>query len=117
MNNSLMVIFPYKLQNIWVFDDSTVGLQQEPFVSGIPEIIDLLIENQEIANAQEGFKLIFSQTPFPGYNLELVWKSEEYGGNWYYCKQYDREGWLCPALFKYFEHAPQNIYCQAQSAD
>ncbi|WP_371260837.1 DUF6717 family protein [Myxosarcina sp. GI1] len=83
-------------------------------VNGIPEIIDLLVENKELANAKEGFKLIFSQTPFPGYDLKLAWKSEEYGGNWYYCQQYDLEGWLCPALFKYFNRAPQNIYCQAQ---
>ncbi|WP_036480150.1 DUF6717 family protein [Myxosarcina sp. GI1] len=115
MNNSLMVIFPYRLHDTWVFDDSAVGLQQEPFVNGIPEIIDLLVENKNIANAEQGFKLIFSQTPFPGCDLELDWRSEEYGGNWYYCQQYDREGWLCPALFKYFDRAPQKIYCQAEA--
>jgi hypothetical protein len=25
------------------------------------------------------------------------------------------EGWLCPALFKYFEKAPKQIYVQAKA--
>ncbi len=27
------------------------------------------------------------------------------GGNWYRQESQDREGWLCPGLFKYFEEA------------
>jgi len=26
------------------------------------------------------------------------------------------EGWLCPALFKYFEKAPKEIYVKAEAA-
>ncbi len=40
--NSIMVIHPYKYEGMWVFDDQTVGLIQEPFVSGADEIIELM---------------------------------------------------------------------------
>jgi len=38
----------------------------------------------------------------------------ELSGNVYRSAELDREGWLCPALFKYFESAPQEIYLQAE---
>ncbi|MBW4506145.1 MAG: hypothetical protein KME64_06510 [Scytonematopsis contorta HA4267-MV1] len=110
MANSLMLIFPYKYEDIWVFDDKAVGLEREPFVCGVPEMIDTLVEN--IPNADTGFKLIFSQHPFPGYQAELTYSRPEYGGHWYSLQ--DKEGWLCPALFKYFDSAPKKIYCKAE---
>jgi hypothetical protein len=27
------------------------------------------------------------------------------------------EGWLCPALFKYFESAPKTLYAKAQALE
>lgn len=114
ISNTIMVIFPYRYQGTWVFDDERVGLVQEPFIEGMPEIIDLFV--QDIPNAAQGFKLLFSATPFPGYQAELVWARSEYGGNWYRWEVYNLEGWLCPALFKYFSEAPQHIYCKAEQA-
>lgn len=112
MSNSIMVIFPYRYQDMWVFDDELVGLIREPFVSGIPEMLDILVA--DIPDASKGFKLIFSATPFPGYQAELFWQRDEYGGNWYSWQEKEMEGWLCPALFKYFDLAPANIYLQAE---
>ncbi|WP_413200964.1 DUF6717 family protein [Nostoc piscinale] len=112
MTNSMMVIFPYRHNQTWVFDDERLGLVQEPFVSGVPEMIDILV--QGIANVDEGFKLLFSASPFPGYQAELTWLREEYNGNWYLWREKGLEGWLCPALFKYFKQAPAKIYCQAE---
>ena len=40
MQNALMVIYPYKYQGMWVFDDEAVGLVREPFVSGADDIIE-----------------------------------------------------------------------------
>ncbi len=108
----MMVIFPYRYQHTWVFDDDRVGLVHEPFVSGIPVMIDRLV--QEIPNAAQGFKLLFSENPFPGYEAELVWIRAEYGGHWYRWQLQDMEGWLCPALFKYFSEAPKKIFCKAE---
>jgi Family of unknown function (DUF6717) len=111
--NSIGLIFPYRAEGTWVFDDERVGLVREPFVSGIPELIDRLVK--DIPNAEKGFKLFFSSAPFPGYTVKLDWRREEYGGNWYYSEQFGAEGWLCPALFKYFPSAPKEIYAKAES--
>lgn len=104
--NSIGVIAPYKYEGMWVFDDPRVGLIREPFVAGIDCMIDRLVAS--IPDAQGGFRLLFSSTPFPGYTVELSWRREEYGGNWYYSPQFSMEGWLCPALFKYFDRARLN---------
>ncbi len=114
MNNSIFVIKPYKWNGIWVFDDPNTQLEREAFVAGIDLIIDKLVEN--IPNADNGFIMLFSTTPFPGYDifLELI-GPDIVGGNWYKCNQYDMEGWLCPALYLYYSEAPSTIYVQAKS--
>jgi hypothetical protein len=112
MSNALFVIQPYRWKGLWVFDDARVGLEREPFVAGMPEIIDLAV--QEIPNAAQGFLLIFSAHPFPGATVELDWVREELGGNWYRWNAHAMEGWLCPALFKYFATAPRKLYAQAR---
>ena len=112
MANAMMTIHPYRDQGDWVFDDETAGLKREPFVFGIPEMIDLLVA--DIPGATEGFKLVFSANPFPGYTADLGWVREEYGGNWYRWERHGLEGWLCPALFKYFDEAPGRIYCRVE---
>jgi len=111
--NALSVLFPYRYEGMWVFDDPDTGLRKEPFVAGIDTMIDRLVA--DIPNAANGFKLIFSPTPFPGFAVKLEWRREEYGGNWYYCPQLNLEGWLCPALFKYFDKAPLELYGKAEA--
>lgn len=111
--NSIFVLAPYKYEGLWVFDDPNVGLVREPFVSGIDVMIDRLVA--DIPNAEQGFRLLFSPTPFPGYTVNLEWRRTEFGGNWYWCPQYQMEGWLCPALFKYFAEAPQELYGRAEA--
>jgi hypothetical protein len=111
-SNSILVIQPYKYNGLWVFDDSRTGLVREPFVAGIPEMIDKLVDN--IPDANSGFRLIFSPIPFPGYQEKLIWRRTEGPGNWYYSEKYDAEGWLCPALSKYFSKAPKEIYVRAE---
>jgi hypothetical protein len=106
--NSLFAIAPYKFEGMWVFDDPSVGLLKEPFVSGADTIIDILTKN--ISNAANGFKLIFSDQPFPDYSARFIWNRSEYSGNWYSWPEGGTEGWLCPALFKYFESAPKELY-------
>ena len=110
--NALSVLFPYQHEGMWVFDDPDVGLRREPFVSGIDEMITRLVA--PIPNAEKGFKLLFSSASFPGYTVQLDWRREEYGGNWYFCPQLGIEGWLCPALFKYFDAAPRSLYARVE---
>ena len=112
MSNALMVIFPYRHKGMWVFDDEDVGLRKEPFVSGADTIIDHAVDTLGIQNARKGFRLVFSANPFPDYHLKLDWLREGDGGNWYASEQFEMEGWLCPALLKYFDKAPAEIYAR-----
>lgn len=111
--NSLKVIVPYKWEGLWVFDDAAAGLDKEPFVSGADTIIERLAAG--LPEAEKGFRLLFSGTPFPGHQLSVEWRRGEYGGNWYYSSSHGLEGWLCPALMKYFEEVPARIFVQASA--
>jgi len=113
--NILNAIYPYKFEGLWVFDDAQVGLVQEPFISGADTIIDDMTSN--IPGAESGFRLLFSAQPFPGFNAELEWRREDMGGNWYYSSALQQEGWLCPALFRYFEAAPKTIFAKFEAKD
>lgn len=109
--NAIGIISPYKHMGMWVFDDARVGLNKEPFVAGIPEIIDFMVK--DIPGADKGFNMIFSAQKFPGYTITLIWNREDCGGNWYYCNETTSEGWFCPALYKYFAVAPKILYGKA----
>lgn len=115
MPNQIQVIAPYWFEDTetWVFDDATTGLVREPFVSGVPEMIDDLVA--DIPNARKGFRLLFSTGPFPGFQRRLEWVREEMGGNWYRANKPPIEGWLCPALFKYFDEAPKELFVKAET--
>jgi len=110
--NALLVIVPYKYQGTWVFDDAKVGLFREPFIAGIDTMIDKAVA--DIPSAEKGFRAVFSAAVFPGANLKLEWRREESGGHWYYSDQFRMEGWLCPALLKYFATAPPEIYVKVE---
>src|SRR5215831_14318210 len=112
--NVINVISPYKHHGMWVFDDPRVGLAQEPFVAGADTMIDRVVA--DIPDAERGFLLVFSGSPFPGHQYRLDWRRSEGGGNWYYSEQLDAEGWLCPALLRYFEEAPKQLCVQVKSA-
>jgi len=112
--NAINVIAPYKHHGMWVFDDPRVGLNQEPFVAGADAMIDRVVA--DIPNAQHGFTLIFAASPFPGHQYRLDWvRADEDGGNWYRSADLDMEGWLCPALFRYFASAETNL-CAGEGA-
>lgn len=112
-SNALHVIEPYRHAGTWVFDDAKTNLVREPFVSGMPAIIDKLVA--DVPNAQSGFRLLFSGVPFPGHTHKFRRGRAEGGGYWYRCDAFDAEGWLCPALFKYFREAPTTLYVKAEA--
>ena len=110
--NAIMVIAPYRDQGSWVFDDASAGLVKEPFIAGVPEMIDVLV--RDIPNADEGFRLLFSAKPFPDHQKVLTWSHGGPSGNYYTLDDPPMEGWLCPALFKYYSTAPKNLYVKAE---
>lgn len=112
--NTINVIEIYKYHDIWVFDDESTGLIREAFVSGADLIIDKMVEH--IPNAENGFICIFSGKYFPTatYELKLKIRGDEKIGNWYTCEELGIDGWLCGALYKYFDVEPESIYIQVK---
>lgn len=110
-SNSIFVIAPFWNTGTWVFDDPARGLTREPFVAGVPEVLSDLVAH--IPDSRNGFKLLFSSRKFPGCDLVFNKVRSESGGTWYRASD-NREGWLCPALFKYFPHAPKRIYARVE---
>jgi len=112
MANALNVIYPYRHAGRWVFDDEKAGLDKEPFVAGADLVIGQVVSLKGIKDAENGFRLIFSAGPFPNYDYKFDWVREGDGGNWYRVADLRMEAWLCPALFKYFNGAPMEIYAR-----
>jgi hypothetical protein len=110
--NAIMAIYPYKHSGLWVFDDERVGLDKEPFISGADVLIDRALEAKGIRDGDKGFRLLFSGSQFPGYDFKLTWVRQGDGGNWYYSLDFRMEGWLCPALFRYFEITPMELFAK-----
>ena len=111
--NSIRVIRPYKYYGQWVFDDEQTGLVKEAFVGGADTMLDMA--TADIPNADKGCLMLFSESLFPGAQLRLQWVREEGSGNVYLWKEQNQEGWLCPALFKYFDVTPKEIHVQVKS--
>ena len=109
----LNVVQPYRYLDVWVFDDPRVGLSAEPFVGGADAMIDRVTSH--IPDAKHGFRMVFSGSPFPDYHYKLDWRAERSCGNVYYSDDLGIEGWLCPALLRYFEERPSNIYLQVEA--
>lgn len=114
MSNAIFVIKPYKWEGLWVFDDAKVGLTKEPFVGGADAIID--VATAHLPNAQQGFLALFSASSFPDAKLVLTWVREEHSGNVYRWPETGMEGWLCPALLKYFDRPPEKLFIQIRAA-
>ena len=110
--NAIMVIAPYRYQGTWVFDNVQAGLVREPFVAGVPEMIDALVA--DIPDADKGFRLTFSAKPFPAFGKKLTWLRGDMTGNYYKTDDPPMEGWICPAMFRYYEQAPPELYVKAE---
>lgn len=140
MSNAMMSITIYKHNGFWSFTDDERGLVHEPFVSGIPEIIDFFIE--KYGDKDSGtHTILFSGRKFPGSQGCLFKTKNDYepdhGGAWY---EYDArfpipsetywetgevtpsspteelfqsvpmKGWLCPATLAFFKKFPEQIH-------
>jgi len=78
---------------------------------GADTIIDRIV--RDIPDAENGFCIRFSGGAFPGYEHRLEWVRPELSDNVYRVDSLGMEGWLCPALLKYFAKPPWTIYLRA----
>jgi hypothetical protein len=114
--NQIFTIKPYLWEGIWVFDDPDRGLIKEALVAGMPEMIELATEQAGIVHPESGFIALFSKDPFPGAMIALEWVREDMGGNVYRWPETGMEGWLCPALFRYFTTPPKQLHLAVRAA-
>jgi hypothetical protein len=112
--NQIGVIAPYRRHGLWVFDDPKVGLLQEPFVAGADKIIDHMTAS--IPNAASGFTMLFSADPFPGHQYRFELLRPEGSGHVYGSRDPAMEGWLCPALLRYFDQPPKELYVEVRAS-
>ena len=128
--NQISVILPYRHEGGWAFDDDATELFREPFIAGADIAIDKIVDQLGIKG--DKIKMIFSAGEFPGYDIKLEHDTSDIdlGGDFYRIKQFDRDDgynneeegymngdfvcWLCPALLKYFNSAPKEIYVKVE---
>jgi hypothetical protein len=114
----VLTLYPYWHEGCWVFDDPAKNLTKEAFVLGISEMISRVLAIKGIPRPEVGFALSFAAEPFAGHDVVVDWQrpgdgpDEERRGNWYAGDVAGAwmEGWLCPALFEYFDEAPPRIF-------
>ncbi len=58
--------------------------------------------------------LEFSARPFPGHQKKLTWLRGDSGGKDYKLDDPPREGWICPAMFRYYETPPPALYVKTE---
>ena len=116
MKNSIFSIRPFlkKGSGIWVFTEPDLGLHEEAFVGDINTMINAMLKRAGLPKGKQ-FTGLFSGDEFPGVQMHMSWVRGDCGGNWYRDALLEIEGWLCPALFKFFGNTPKNIYVRAEA--
>ena len=116
-SNSIYTLDAYRHAGMWVFDDDAVGLIKEPFVSGADILFDHL-SGRHIDGTNTRVSIAFSTTPIPGHDVHAAMTGADgYGGHFYKVEKFEGDDdmvafpfWLCPALLKYYDTAPSDIY-------
>jgi hypothetical protein len=106
--NAIHVIHPYRVDKrspVWQFDDKKRDIVNEPFVCGASEFISSLLPANET-----DCTITFSAAPFPQAEKIEILVRDHMGGTTYGHKASGKTMWLCPALLKYFDTPPSEIY-------
>jgi len=119
--NAINVIYPEYHNGIWVFTDESKELVNEPFVGATNSVISLIANVAGVLN-NDKFRLLFSSISFPEYQHVVTHIENKVSdfGDWYDFEIYldevfSYQFWLCPALLKYFDTAPDEIYIKCES--
>lgn len=104
-NNVIKTIQPYRWAGGWVFDDESAGLDKEAFVAGADVMCDMM------SGGMDSFTMQFSDIQFPTakFNVKYLSGTVE-KGTYYIESETGQQLWLCPALGRYFESSPNQIW-------
>ena len=100
--NQINVLNIFKKDGVWMFNDSDVGLFEEPFVPSMNPLIESVVTGDK-------FRAFISHSLLPEPTLILD-KCDDYMESSYKLRGTELIGWLCPATLKYFEDYPNSIY-------
>lgn len=99
----------------WLFDDESHGIEGQPLVHSITDMVDAVA--QRVPRASAGFALSFSLEPLDGCDepLQLLSRPRKRGGGYLYrIPAQGLEGIICRSLERYFRTAPEKIYYVAE---
>ena len=106
---NIITIKPYWHNGTWLFDDPVRGWWAKPFLDQTPEMVDRMLRQAQLPPKQS-FVLTFADSDWAGvgHRFILDWVRENSRGHWY--RWSGVEG-LYPALLRYFDAPPKQIYC------
>lgn len=122
MGNALFSLNAYVKNGIWMFDDESRDIKEEPFVAGADVMFDLM-SGRSADESIDSCNIIFGPTPIPDYDVHATLiGADGFDGHYYNVAEFNSfksvEGfdfWLCPALLAFFYEAPENIYVKIKN--
>jgi len=110
LGNSIHRVLVRAVDGLWVYDDASFGVKEQPFVFGADLIIDKMVAGME--GVQDQVNVLFSGIPFPGSEYCLEFLREETKGFVYRWQDHNLQGWMSPTLRNYFPDPPPKIFLQ-----
>lgn len=100
----------YKENGIWIFDDESKSIFEEPFVGGTSEIIDYILKERESWNGSHRcIEMVFSDHKESDDMVQFQ-KIEDLPDNWAKYEYKGMEGLLCPLTLQYFGSFPESVW-------
>ena len=110
--NRVFLIQPYRQNDVWLFSDKNVGLQDEPMVGETNGVIDIMAGG---AKDNDRLNIYFSEGFMP--KSELITRLppfEKFGGAWYSWRGI--KFWLCENQKRYTLIPPRKLYVRVERA-
>ena len=110
LGNSIHRVLVRAVDGLWVYDDASFGVKEQPFVFGTDLILGKMVA--ETHGSQDRMNVFFSAIPFPGSEHCLEFLREETKGFVYRWQDHNLQGWMSPTLRNYFPDPPPKIFLQ-----
>ena len=115
VNETPIVVEPYRVADLWVFDYPPAAMVARPFAEGVQEMLDLVLERKDLSGAS-GFRLTFADTPFVDWDGRLLLVDDEAGAPRYRLEGVgDEPSGRFFFLDAFFSETPANLYFRIES--